>query len=265
MGDQAVLTAEERRAGVRRALDVLRAAAGVRDARQAEQVARQALAISEDCVEAWLALAGATARSAQEARPLIESAVAAGDRLFAERRGHIRFGTAREAQPYMQARAGLAQVYWELDERGAAVETLRGTLALDPDDHLSQRYVLLKALLDMRRYDDAAALLDAYGKESSTIMEYSRLLCAWARFGAGPEARAAFATARRQNQYVLDYLLGLRVLPQRLPAKAQPGDEGEAIRYAAVMGGVWDEVEGAKAFLRAEKKRRMDAGTASRR
>ncbi len=242
------------------ALDVLSKVAGETDPDRVEEIAREALAASEDCVEAWMVLAQQAAGNMEAARPYLESAVNAGDRIFAERKQRWRdkFGTLQEAQSYMQARFVFGQVLWDMGSHAQALEVLKETLGLHAADPQGVRYVLLKAMLDDGLYTDADALLQRYASEQSTVMLYGRTLCHFSLHGDGLLARSAFLAARKYNPFVLDYLLGLRNMPQKLPTRGQPGDEAEAIRYAAVFGETWENSAGALDFLRTQKRFRAE-------
>lgn len=256
----ATATETTRRGKLTEALDVLSKATGEASAERVQEIAREALAVSEDCIEAWMVLAQHAAASLEDVRPYLESAVEAGDRLFAERKVRLRgkFGALPEAQSYMQARFALGQVLWDLGSHAQALEVLQTTLELHAADPQGVRYVLLKALLDDKLYVDADNLLQQYPAEQSTVILYGRLLCNFALQGDGLLARSAFLAARKYNPSVLDYLLGLRNMPQKIPTHGQPGDETEAIRYAAVFGGTWDNVTGAIDFLRTQKRIRSE-------
>jgi len=245
---------------VTRALDVLQGATVEPDQEKRIQIGKQALALSRECVEAWLLLAREAVGDTAETKRCLEEAVAAGDRLFATRKETWRgkFWSVPQTRPYMQARTALGQVMWDTGEREEAIQVLEDTLALNPTDHQGVRYVLLKALLELDRYEQALELVSGYAEEQSTPMLYARLLTGYAVHGDSLIARSAFIAARKYNPYVLDYLLGLRVLPQKLPRAMKPGEESEAIRYAAVFGDVWERVSGVVDFLRSQKKLRTD-------
>lgn len=251
---------------VSRALDVLQRASTEPDREQRIHLAKQALGISKECIEAWLLLAHESVADVEQAKTYLEEAVAAGDRLFASRRETWRgkFWSVPQTRSYMQARTGLGQILWDTGERERAVDVLSETLDLNVTDHQGVRYVLLKALFELGRYEDALVIVEKYPDEQSTPMLYAKLLTAYTVHGDSLLARSAFIAARKHNPYVLDYLTGLRQLPQKLPRQAKPGDESEAIRYVAVFGDVWEQAPGAIAFARAQKKLRTDKEAKSR-
>ena len=56
----------------------------------------------------------------------------------------------------------------------------------------------------------------------------------------------------RANGYVAAYLLGTRRLPRSLPPFVSPGDEDEAVDYAARCTAGWRNTPGALEWLRAQ-------------
>ncbi len=257
---QGVVTDVNRREKLTEALDVLSGMTGETSSERITEIARAALAVSEDCVEAWLVLAQQAADSPEAMRAHLESAVEAGDRLFAERKERLRgkFGALPEAQSYMQARFILGQALWDGGLHAQALEVLHTTLELHEADPQGVRYVLLKAMLDDKLYVDADNLLAQYPAEQSTVILYGRLLTNFVLHGDGLLARSAFLAARKYNPFVLDYLLGLRNVPQKIPTHGQPGDDAEAVRYALVFGETWDKVPGALDFVRTQKRIRLE-------
>lgn len=245
---------------VSEAIDLLQSAATEPNKEKRLEIGKRALDISAECVEAWLMLAHEAIGDTEETKRCLGEAVAAGDRLFASRKETWRgkYWSVPQTRPYMQARVGLGQVLWELNEHTEALAVLQETLALNPSDHQGVRYTLIKGLLEEGRYVDAAAVVEQYPEEQSTPMLYAKLLTTFAVQGDSLLARSAFLGARKQNPYVLDYLLGLRTLPQKLPRQAKAGDESEAIRYVIAFGDVWESTDNILAFIHAQKKLRTD-------
>jgi len=205
------------------------------------RLAREALARSPECADAYVLLAEASG-DPQEARALYQQGVRAGERAlgpapFREDVGH--FWGILETRPYMRARHGLAAVAWHLGEREAAIGHVQDLLRLNPGDNQGVRYTLATWLLATG--DDAALadLLGQYPEEGSATWAYTRALAAFRRHGAGGSADAALREALATNPFVPAYLLGLKPLPRRLPAYVGVGDEDEAVAYIAEAAGPW--------------------------
>jgi tetratricopeptide (TPR) repeat protein len=215
-------------------------------------LARQALAISPDCADAYLLLAEETAASLEEARRLLEQGVAAGERAlgpepFEEDVGY--FWGLFETRPYMRARAALAETLWALDRRDEAVGHHRELLRLNPNDNQGLRYLQAAWLLWLEAYDELEALFAAYEDDAAAALAYTRALAAFRRAGPSPDARRFLDKARVMNPHVTAYLTGQKALPERLPDSVGFGDESEAVDYASGAGTLWASVPGALAWL----------------
>jgi tetratricopeptide (TPR) repeat protein len=216
------------------------------------QLARQALARSPDCADAYVLLAEEATTTPEEARDLYQQGVAAGERalgpeLFVEGVGH--FWGLVETRPYMRAREGLAHALWILGEREAAIGHLTAMLQLNPGDNQGVRYVLAQWLLETGADEELGQLLDQYPDDAAAAWAYTRALWRFRQQGATATATAALAEALSTNQFVPAYLLGRKRLPQRLPEYVGFGDDSEAIEYAAHGTEAWRMTPGALDWL----------------
>jgi tetratricopeptide (TPR) repeat protein len=225
------------------------------------RLARQALAISADCADAYVLLAEAT-DDVHAIRGLYEQGVEAGERalgsdVFATEVGH--FWGIVETRPYMRARRGLGEVLWALGERQAAIGHLQELLRLNPGDNQGNRYPLLIWLLTVGDQAAAERLLDAYGDEVTASWAYTRALLLFHRRGAKRQAEQALARALEMNPFVPQYLLGAKDPPRSLPQYMGIGDDAEAVDYVAGAHQVWFEQPDAVDWLVAVIARRLPA------
>lgn len=216
------------------------------------ELARQALAVSEDCADAYVLLAQETAFSIEEAKNLYEQGVKAGERalgpeVFEEDVGH--FWGLLKTRPYMRARAGLAQCLWMLGEHQKAIEHYTEMLRLNPNDNQGIRYILVNCLMEEGADVAAGKLLDEYGNEPTASWLYSRALLIFRREGVCPKAKVRLRKALNFNCYVPLYMLGKKRLPRHLPDYIGRGDENEAIAYTVEAGAVWQKTPGAIEWL----------------
>jgi hypothetical protein len=216
------------------------------------RIARQALAISPDCADAYVLLAEETARSAPEAANLYAKGVAAGERAlgkqaFADDVGH--FWGVIETRPYMRARLGLAQVLWEMDRRQEAIGHAWDMLRLNPGDNHGVRDALLGWLLEAGDNTQVKELLDKYPGDGAATWVYGRTLYAFRSEGDSQRARSLLADALKANRYVPAYLLGITRLPDSLPDMMSFGDESEAIVCADEQLAAWRGTPGARRWL----------------
>jgi tetratricopeptide (TPR) repeat protein len=222
--------------------------------KKAVQLARKALKLSPDCADAYLLLGDLDAKSLEEVRDYYEKAVAAGERaigpeLFEEGKGH--FWGIIETRPYMRARAQLADLLWELGEPEAALNHYREMMELNPGDNQGIRYLLLSALLQLYKNDEAEALLSQFEDDAFAVWHYNRALLLFRKHGRSPEAEQALLAAFEQNEYVPDYLLGLEEMPfdEDFPEAYGWGDEDEAILYVARGMVLWAQTPGAQSWM----------------
>jgi tetratricopeptide (TPR) repeat protein len=240
-GDEALLQAQ----------DLMYEAFDARGARRAA-LAREALAISPDCADAYLLLAEETASSVEEARELLEQGVAAGERAlgpksFEEEVGH--FWGLIETRPYMRARAALAETLWALNRREEAVEHQRELLRLNPNDNQGVRYRQAEWLLWLERFEELDELFAAYEDDDAAAFGYTQALAAFRRQGDSAQTRRLLAEARELNPHVPAYLSGRKRLPARLPDYVGFGDASEAVDYAASAKALWASLPGALVWL----------------
>ena len=214
-------------------------------------LAKEALALSPLCSDAYLVLARETA-DADEGLALYRRAVAVG----AEALGEIAFQDDAgsfwgliQTRPYMRARHALALALWRLGHRDEAVAHCHEMLRLNPNDNQGIRYLLIDALLELGREADADALLDRYEEDGSAHWAWSAALLAFRRSGNGAPANKALAGAIEANRHVAAYLLGTKPIPPTLPGFIGMGDESEAVAYAHSAAGAWEAAPGAKAWL----------------
>jgi tetratricopeptide (TPR) repeat protein len=249
------------------AQDILNSAYEASNPRKRQELAQKALAVWPDCADAYLVLAEQS-RSEREALTYFEQAVAAGERAlgphaFRDHVGH--FWGLLETRPYMRARFALADVLWAIGRRDEAIGHLQEMLQLNPNDNQGVRYTLAGWLATLGRDDELQALLDRFAEDGMAAWAYAGALVAFRRTGDSPEARALLAKAKKTNKHVTGYLCGDEPLPRDQPEHYSPGDENEAVLYAASAIGAWKTTPGALAWLRegaVAKKRGKNSGAA---
>ena len=228
----------------------------------AESLARLALTLDPDCVDALVELARLVAQSRQELIALLEKAVETGERVlgkefFEENSGH--FWNMIETRPYMRARESLAFSLLGGGHIEEAIGHLEAMLELNPNDNQGNRDTLLGRYLLTGRLQAADRLLAQYDSDYSAIFKWGRVL---ERYLSGDcqGASDALAEAREQNRHVEAYLTGRKSLPRRLPEYYSPGDEGEAVHCIASLGEAWSQHFGAVRWLAGDRAASMTAG-----
>lgn len=214
-------------------------------------LAREALALSPLCSDAYLVLAREAA-NANEALELYRRAVAAGAEVLGEAAFQDDVGSfwgLLATRPYMRARHELALALQRLGRHDEAVGHYRDMLRLNPNDNQGIRYLLIDSLLELGRDEDAAALLKRYEDDGSAHWTWSAALLAFRRSGNSAPANKALATAVKANPHVTAYLVGKKPLPRTLPGFIGMGDESEAIAYVDSAAGAWQASPGAKGWV----------------
>jgi tetratricopeptide (TPR) repeat protein len=201
---------------------------------------QEALKISEDCADAYVLLAEESARNLAEAKELYEKGVEAGERAL---------GEEIFSEPYMRARAGLAQCLWLLGQHQEAITHLKEMLRLNPGDNQGVRYFLSTCLLEEGMDEELAKLLKEYDEDASASWAYTRALLAFRQGGMTEKAGRQLKEALARNPFVPAYLLGKKKLPRQMPGYVGFGDENEAIDYAAAAISVWAKTKGALDWL----------------
>ncbi len=216
-----------------KAQDLIDSTYSMPDKRDRVKIARKALKLSPDCVDAYVILAEAAA-TPLEACTLYQAGVKAGERslgeqAFKEDAGH--FWDIVETRPYMRARLGLAQCLWAMGKKEEAVRHYQGMLRLNPDDNQGVRDLLAPALLQMGQLAELNKLLDEYKDEYSALWLYTRALVTYLQEKDSARAQKQLLKAFDMNPYIPIYLLGVKKLPEKLPSFYEPGHENEALWY----------------------------------
>lgn len=225
--------------------------------RQAAKLARQALAISPDCADAYNVLAQMEAGTPTEVYELYRKAVDAGERslgraFFEEHKGH--FWGLLKTRPYMRARQGLADSLWSLGQEEKAIAHYEAILELNPGDNQGIRDTLLSRYLTRGNDAGVSRLYEQYPDDWSASFLWSRVLLECRR-GDHRAAAKALRQAMQQNPHVPDYLLGTTKLPRHLPDSYSVGGEDEAVLYIFHFGEAWVATPAALTWLFEQTKR----------
>lgn len=231
-------------------------------------LARKALQIDPDCVDAHALLAREQASTIEEAMALYERAVAGGERtlgpaFFKRHAGH--FWELHETRPYMRARLELAKVRWAFGDRSQAVADAKDLLRLNEDDNLGVRYLLMSWLLQERDLPSAKALWSRFGEDHLAHWLWARALMAFIEQGAAEDADAVLRRAVEANPYVAGMLLGRSPLPSVDPSYMTPGERDEAEAYVLENLLLWRSVDGALRWLSRNLPERTGGTTQTRR
>jgi tetratricopeptide (TPR) repeat protein len=234
-----------------RAVAMLDKAVESRGRRQV-QLAREALKIDPDCVDALLLLAERQS-DPEISLPMFRRAVEAGERslgpeVFKNEVGN--FWGILETRPYMRARQHVAMKLAELGRDEESAAELRELLRLNPGDNQGNRYLLIHRLFDIAAYDELETLLDnPEYSETSAEWSFARALLAFRLGGDTAESRQQLQAAMKTNRFVVPLLIGNVGMPPMLPASFSRGSEEEAFIYVDEAAFEWEGTDGAIEWL----------------
>ncbi|MFC1521897.1 SEC-C metal-binding domain-containing protein [Elusimicrobiota bacterium] len=238
------------------AQDVMYQAWEEEDLVKAVHLAHRALAISQDCADAYNLLADEVADTVEDTLYFYQKGVEAGERAlgkkcFKEDAGH--FWGLIETRPYMRSKAGLAECLWEMERHNEAIGHYYGMLYLNASDNQGIRYILLGCLGELGRFDEMDKFMrDEYPDDCAPEWLYAKALLAFVKSGPNPTSSANLREAWKQNKFVPDYLLGKKKIPRVFPDRIMMGGEDEGYCCAAKFLAAWKRVPGALDWLRAE-------------
>ena len=208
---------------------------------QARKLAKRALRLDPDCVDALVVMTQLDARTPREAIEGLQKAVAAGERslgakFIRENEGH--FWMLIETRPWMRAMAELAAAMKGVGLLTDAIRIYDRMLKLNPNDNQGVRNPLLGLYLAVNDLIGAGGLLNKYKEDSMANFAWGRVL---ERFLAGDRraARAALEKARKANRFVVQYMTAKMPIPEELPEMYSPGSEEEAVLCMDAVGFAW--------------------------
>jgi tetratricopeptide (TPR) repeat protein len=208
---------------------------------QARKLAKRALRLDPDCVDALVVLADLDAQTQREMIEGLQKAVAAGERSLGEKfirenKGH--FWLLLETRPYMRAMEQLAGLLRGEGISLDAIKVYKRMLELNPNDNQGVRDPLLGLHLETGDLKEARELLQKYKEDASANFAWARVL---ERFLAGEsdQASAALKKARRANRHVELYLAARKTLPKHPPEMYSLGSEEEAALCVGYLSGAW--------------------------
>jgi len=228
-------------------------------------LARQALALSADCADAYVIQAEFVA-TPDRALPLYRAGVEAGSRALAAAPPveDGSYWSRVDTRPYMRARLGVADSLAALGRIDETIPEYQALLDLNPNDNQGVRYLLLASLLGADRVDDAQRLLAKYPEDASASWMFTWALLEF-KAGRREEADARLAKALEWNELVAALLhVPVEDLP-RGTGTVTLGGPDEAVEYAKEFGAFWRETEGALEWIAAMAgKAKRSAGAGAR-
>lgn len=217
--------------------------------RRRVHLARQAIELNPDCIDAHVILAE-QAGTLEDEWDHYRRGMEAGERklgseFFIANAGHFWGITA--TRPYMRARLGLAGSLAAAGRVDEAIAHYQELLRLNPNDNQGVRYVLLPKLLTIGRDMEAARLLKQFDEQSAT-WAYGRALLAFRLGGRCAASKREFNAALQANGHVPELLDSDAPIPQ--PPHYSSGSFEEACVAAQELRPAFQATPGAVDWVR---------------
>lgn len=204
-------------------------------------LAQKALALHEDCADAYEILA----ETAHEEKrlPLLKEGVLAGERTLAQELSHRTQSMhwyRVETRPYLRLRFALAREHWTLGEIEEARDHFQALLEMDPADHLGIKYYLATVYHELKDYEALCEILQTYDDSMIGEWTYHWVLYHFA-LGEREKADALLDRAFLHNPFVPGCLLIPDPPPRDFPLFDSLGGMDGALFYGALSWRVWRE------------------------
>lgn len=212
-----------------------------------KKLVKQALELDPDNADAYNYLASVET-DVDKALALYRQAVEAGERslgeeFMKEERGH--FWGMIETRPYMRAKAGVADCLYAKNRINAAIDIYREMLELNPRDNQGVRYLLSTILLGKKDLSDYESFMKDNDGDNCALWHYNNALYHFKKQGKSTKSDEALLKAYKFNPHVVDYMLGLKELPDEPPHYIGRGDDNEAVAYIFDAIHTWGKTDGA--------------------
>ncbi len=212
------------------AQEIAHAAMKAEDKTQACSLAKRAVEMDPECVDALVLLADLNARTLRDAIETLQIAVAVGERSLGDafinaHKGY--FWLQMETRPYMRALYSLAGAFFCAKRNLDAIRVFEKMLELNPRDNQGARYPLLGLYIETDNLNCAAGLLKKYEHDGSAMYKWVRVM---ERFLNGDldGASRALKDARNANCHVELLLTGKHPWPGGVADMYSLGSEEEA-------------------------------------
>ncbi len=224
-----------------------------------KKLVKQAIKLDPNNADAYNYLASIE-KDIDKAIIMYEKAIKAGEKtlgnkFFKEEKGH--FWGLIETRPYMRAKAGLAECLYAKNEVDKAIEIYEEMLELNPNDNQGIRYSLSTLLLSKSDLTKFQSFMENNKDEDCAVWNYNNALYHFKKSGQTAKSDKKLLKAYKSNKYVIDYMLGIKEMPNELPQYIGIGDENEAISYVNGAWSIWNQTKKALDWLYKFKQKRL--------
>ena len=251
-------TAVSKRNSLQKADELVRCAWSLPETQHAK-LAKEAIKLSPDCVNAYLLLVE-TISKPDKRIPVLRKAIDAANRTLAPGWQEKYEGACwqfTETRPVLRAMAILADCLKWQDELDEALELYRKLLKLTRSDNQGIRYLLAPCLFEAGLDAELDKLLKDYSNDPSAALLYTKALHLFKNEGASKGANSALLKAFDANPFVPLFLSEAVEIPENNTDRIGVGDESEAAAYIEDCSYLWDHTDGAATWLAVQLERAM--------
>ncbi len=218
---------------------------------EAKKLIKKALELDPNNAEAYN-YSASIEKNIDKAIILYKKAIKAGEKtlgkkFFKEEKGY--FWGMLETRPYMRAKAGLADCLYAKNEVDKVIEIYEEMLELNPYDNQGVRYLLSTLLLGKDDLTKFELFIENNEEENCAVWNYNNALYSFKKIGRKAKSDKILLNAYKNNKFVIDYMVGIRELPDQPPEYIGRGDENEAIAYVFNTWKIWEKTKGAFEWL----------------
>lgn len=218
---------------------------------KAKQNIKKALSMDSNCIEAY-ELLGSMEDTAEIATAFFEKGIAIGRQVFGgeyleENKGH--FWGFHETRPFMRCMQQYADCLNSMGKVKECVAVLEEMIELNPNDNQGVRDQLLLYLIQLDEKSKFEHYASMFKDDSMAFALFNRALFAFKTEGETLKANKQLQKALKENKFVASRLLSRKTI-SGYPDSYSPGNENEADYYAHFAQEIWQNTDGATAWLK---------------
>lgn len=204
------------------------------------QLAKKALELDENCIDAYLILATDECTSDEEALQMINKTIdIALARMKDLDQPKGSWATNYLTRQYLRAIGYKSDLLWELGRKNESVELMNKMITHDFLDMYEVKYPLINRYLILDKIKEAENLIKLFDEDVSTHWFYGK---AYIEFRKGKNkslAKEKLLDAFYANPYVPFFLFNILEIPERLSPEIKHGSVEEAVEYLELSEGLW--------------------------
>jgi tetratricopeptide (TPR) repeat protein len=159
------------------------------------------------------------------------------------------FWGLHETRSFMRCMQGYANSLYSLGKVEESIAIMEEMIELNPNDNQGVRDLLLLYLLEVNEFEKFEKYAAMFEGEESAFYLFNKALSAFKNKGEGIDANRKLSLALKQNKFVVKKLLSDKEITN-LPDMHSFGDENEADSYVFFAQFIWQNTDGALAWLK---------------